>query len=221
MKRREILLMSNVDDKDTKILKPCEDKDSDMIFTVPNCISFFRILLIIPFVLFFISGSYIEAFSFILLSGISDCLDGLLARKLNQVSKLGKLLDPIADKLTLVAVVICFGILIPVIFPFVSVLVIKDVLMLAGGFYLLKKGIVPPAAKWYGKAATVIFYVSVVSIVLYKSVLHYDIPYLTVFLIGLTVFAMIFALLNYARVFLLLVKNLHNGTQEASEKLEC
>ena len=117
-----------------------------MIFTVPNCISFFRILLIIPFVLFFLCGKYIEAFSFILLSGISDCLDGFFARKLNQVSKLGKLLDPIADKLTLVAVVICFGILIPVIFPFLSVLIVKDVLMLTGGFYLLKKGIEPPAA---------------------------------------------------------------------------
>ena len=210
--------MSNADNKDIKILSPC-DEDSDMIFTVPNCISFFRILLIIPFVLFFISGSYIEAFSFILLSGISDCLDGFFARKLNQVSKLGKLLDPIADKLTLVAVVICFGILIPVIFPFLSVLIVKDVLMLTGGFYLLKKGIEPPAAKWYGKVATLIFYVSVVSIVLYKSVLHYDMPYLTVFLVGITVFAMIFALLNYAGVFLLLLKELPQNEQKPSKKI--
>ena len=61
----------------------------DSVFTIPNIISFIRIILIIPFTIFFLIEEYVIAFAVILLSGISDCLDGFLARKLNQVSELG------------------------------------------------------------------------------------------------------------------------------------
>ena len=185
--------------------------ERNAIFTVPNIISFTRILLIVPFIVFFIMGEYIIAFSFILLSGISDCLDGFLARKLNQISELGKLLDPVADKLTLVSVVICLGILIPQILPIVIVLVIKDVLMLIGGFYLLKKGIKPPSAKWYGKVATIVFYVSVVTIVFFRGFLEYEIYLLTIILLSITFVVMMFALIKYAIVFKDLLKEKSNN----------
>lgn len=179
---------------------------SSAIFTIPNIISFTRILLIVPFIIFFLMGEYIVAFSFIVLSGISDCLDGFLARKLNQISDLGKLLDPVADKLTLVAVVICLGILIPKMMPIVVLLVFKDVLMLIGGFYLLKKDIIPPPAKWYGKVATTVFYVSVVTIVFFRGFLEYEIYLLTIILLSLTFAVMMFALIKYAIVFKNLLK---------------
>lgn len=180
--------------------------ERDAVFTIPNIISFTRILLIIPFIVFFLLGNYLIAFSFILLSGISDCLDGYLARKLNQISDLGKLLDPVADKLTLISVVICMGVLIPEILPIAIVLVIKDILMLVGGFYLLKKEIIPPPAKWYGKVATVIFYVSVVTIVFFKGFLEYEVYLLTIILLGITFVVMMFALIKYAIVFKNLLK---------------
>ena len=167
----------NVNVKSVAINPECKE-----ILTIPNIISFIRILLIVPFIIFFILGEYLVAFSFIVLSGISDCLDGFLARKLNQISELGKLIDPVADKLTLVAVVICLGVLIPQIMPIVIVLVCKDVLMLIGGFYLLKKGITPPSAKWYGKVATIVFYASVVTIVFFRGFLEYEIYLLTIIL---------------------------------------
>ncbi len=176
------------------------------VFTVPNLISFSRILLIIPFIIFFLMGEYVLSFSFIFLSGISDCLDGFLARKLNQISDLGKLLDPIADKLTLVSVVICLGFLIPPIIPIVIILAFKDVLMLIGGFYLLKRGITPPSAKWYGKVATVVFYISVVIIVFFKGFLEYEIHLLTIILLSITFAVMMFALIKYAIVFKRLLK---------------
>lgn len=184
--------------------------ERDAVFTIPNIISFTRILLIIPFIVFFLLGNYLIAFSFILLSGISDCLDGYLARKLNQISDLGKLLDPVADKLTLISVVICMGVLIPEILPIAIVLVIKDILMLVGGFYLLKKEIIPPPAKWYGKVATVIFYVSVVTIVFFKGFLEYEIYLLTIILLGITFVVMMFALIKYAIVFKNLLKEKRN-----------
>lgn len=184
--------------------------ERDAVFTIPNIISFTRILLIIPFIVFFLLGNYLIAFSFILLSGISDCLDGYLARKLNQISDLGKLLDPVADKLTLISVVICMGVLIPEILPIAIVLVIKDILMLVGGFYLLKKEIIPPPAKWYGKVATVIFYVSVVTIVFFKGFLEYEVYLLTIILLGITFVVMMFALIKYAIVFKNLLKEKRN-----------
>ena len=183
-----------------------ERKPSDIIFTVPNILSFFRILLIVPFMVMFFLNKVMIAFVCIIVSGISDALDGFLARRLHQTTKLGKLLDPIADKLTLLAVMVCLGFRIPEIFPLTVVLIIKDVLMLCGGSYLVKKGITPPQAKWYGKTATIIFYIAIVSVVLYRELLGYRMEKLTVILFVLTASAMIFALLNYMWLFVLLIK---------------
>lgn len=183
------------------------DLVSDSVFTIPNIISFIRILLIVPFIIFFLMGKYLIAFSFIVLSGISDCLDGFLARKLNQISNLGKLLDPVADKLTVVAVVICLGVLIPKIMPIAVILACKDILMLIGGFYLLKNGIIPPPAKWYGKIATIVFYVSVVTIVFFRGFLEYEMVLLTIILLSITFAVMMFALIKYALIFKKLLKD--------------
>lgn len=174
--------------------------------TIPNLISFVRILLIIPFVYFFFIDNYFMAFAMILVSGISDMLDGWIARKFNQVSDLGKILDPIADKLTLVTVVICVGILIPQIIPIVVLLVSKDLLMLAGGYYLIRKKITPPAAKWYGKAATIVFYISIILIVFGKAIFNMESPIFTAVLLVITTAAMIFALVKYFLIFLSLIK---------------
>ncbi|MEE0061183.1 MAG: CDP-alcohol phosphatidyltransferase family protein [Acutalibacteraceae bacterium] len=179
----------------------------DSVFTIPNIISITRILLIVPFTIYFIIEEYIIAFAIILLSGVSDCLDGFIARKLNQVTELGKLLDPIADKLTLVSVLICLGVLIPKLLPMVIILALKDVLMLFGGLYLLKQGITPPPAKWYGKLATIVFYISVIIIVFLKGFLEYEVYMLTFILLSITFVAMMFALVKYAIIFKALLKN--------------
>lgn len=204
--------MSNIEDE-SNILNCSNNKiyTLNMIFTVPNMISFIRIILIIPFVFFFLAEEYIHAFACVLFSGVSDCLDGFLARKLNQVTDLGKILDPIADKLTLVAVIICLGILVPNIFPLVITLVTKDVLMLAGGYYLLRKGITPPSAKWYGKVSTIIFYIAVVTIVFCKAFLAKNLTILTAILLVLTAISMMFSLIMYAKIFFNLLKKQKNN----------
>ena len=84
--------------------------------TVPNLITYFRFILVVPFVIFFLKENYILGRHNDRSVGLSDCFDGLLARKLNQVTSLGKILDPIADKVTLVAVAVCMVIYIPSFF---------------------------------------------------------------------------------------------------------
>ena len=176
------------------------------IFTVPNILTFCRIVLIAPFLYFFITERYIEATAILTASGLSDCFDGLLARKLNQVSDLGKLLDPVADKLTLVAVAVCICIMFPIVIPLMIILALKDLLMLCGGLYMIKKGIKPPAAKWYGKVGTIVFYFSVCLIEFLKAFYQIESDILTIVLMSLTAITMIFALVKYFQLCLKLKK---------------
>lgn len=177
--------------------------------TVPNILSYVRILLIPVFIFTFLDEYYIASAIILFISGLTDCFDGILARKLNQITPLGKLLDPLADKLTLLSVVICLGIIVNWIILFVIIFVIKDLLMLVGGSILVKKGLVPSAAKWYGKAGTFMFYVSVCLIVVLK-ILEYDntdaYMIVTLLLLSATAGTMIFALAKYSTIFFDILK---------------
>ncbi len=181
--------------------------NSKEIFTFANLLSFLRIVLIVPFVIFFLQKNYVLAAAALILSGISDALDGFVARTFNQVTQLGKILDPIADKLTLFAIMVCMVILTPVVMPVMIVLIVKDVLMLIGGSQLIKRKIAPPAAKWYGKAGTFMFYVSVCLIVFLKAAFNYENDILSIVLLSLTTAMMLFALVRYGMIFWQLIKN--------------
>lgn len=175
-------------------------KISDL-WTVPNILTYCRFILIIPFVYYFLAENYIAAAISVGLSALSDCFDGLIARKFNQVTALGKILDPIADKATLFAVVICMVIYVPTVLPVLIVLVVKDLAMLLGGMVLIKRGIAPSVAKWYGKLGTILFYVSVCLIVFLKAVFDYENFALDFTLLAITAVVMIFALIQYAKIF--------------------
>ncbi len=174
-------------------------------FNIPNMLSFVRIIIIIPFILYFLKDEYFLAALILVISGLSDMFDGIIARKLNKITKLGKIIDPVADKLTLTAVVFCMGIKFPEIIPFVIILILKDMSMLLGGSFLLKKGIDPPSAKWYGKLSTVFFYISVIIIVGLKAIWGINNPMLSVSLLTITAVLMLFALFNYFGIFLKLL----------------
>ncbi|MGN0551628.1 MAG: CDP-alcohol phosphatidyltransferase family protein [Acutalibacteraceae bacterium] len=191
------------------------EKKTDKIFTIPNIISFVRILIIIPFIISFVGRHYYVAAIMIALSGLSDMFDGMIARKFNQITELGKILDPIADKLTLLAVILCIGTLVPKIVPLVAVLVLKDVLMLSGGAYLIKRNIKPPAAKWYGKLATVVFYISMATIVALEIATGSasDFAVLTTVIMLITTAVMVFALIKYAIIFFALLKEQKNNNE--------
>jgi len=123
-----------------------------------------------------------------------------------QLTKLGKMLDPTADKLTLMAVMICFGIKFPKIFPFMILLIVKEIIMLVAGAVLLKRKLTPPAARWYGKISTVIFYISVITIILLKAAWNIDCEILNIILMTVTAVCMLYALYKYFTIFKTMIK---------------
>lgn len=134
--------------------------------TVPNLLSTIRILLVPVFLVLFLQDHYIGAIITVAASGLSDFLDGKIARKFNQISNLGKMLDPLADKLTTIAIAIAFYFAFRAssdkllrnfsgIFWF---FVVKEVLMVVGAIVLLSKNFRPAAANWFGKVSTFYYY---------------------------------------------------------------
>lgn len=144
---------------------------------VPNLLSVFRMVLIPVFIVLYLCAPSLKSAASILagatlaVSGITDLLDGIIARKFNMITNLGKVLDPLADKLTQVAVVICVAIKMhnPMLTWALMIFVVKEFCMLLGGAIILKKKITMHASKWYGKVATAIFYVVMVAIALFDS----------------------------------------------------
>ena len=189
------------------------DNDNKMIiahksdlWTVPNLLTYLRFVLVVPFVILFLNQKYLLSAICIGLSGISDCLDGFFARKLNQVTQLGKLLDPIADKVTLISVMLCMAFYAPNVIPILVVLIAKDVAMLIGGISLLKRKITPPAAEWFGKLATIVFYFAVCIIVFMKAAINYENLLLDDILLSVTAVVMLYALYRYAKIYRELIK---------------
>jgi len=183
------------------------------LMTIPNAISFTRILLITPFVAFFIKEMYVAAAITVGISGLSDLFDGMIARKFNQESELGKVLDPLADKLTLIAVGICLIFIEPYVLPLMIIMVAKDVFMIIGGTIVINQGVIPPKASWYGKVSTFMFYISVAMVVL-MAILGYKNETLTFTVLGVTAGMMIFSLINYAIIFFKIQKQLKSKADD-------
>ncbi len=106
---------------------------------VPNILTLIRFLLIAPIVLAIIYEEYIIALIFLILSGITDVLDGTIARKFNFITDFGKLMDPFVDKATQIAILVTLSIkgLIP--FWILAIVVIKEFAMISRSFFPLWK----------------------------------------------------------------------------------
>ena len=135
--------------------------------TVPNWLSFFRIAMIPVFSVLFIKEMYIPAFIVMIVAALTDLFDGKIARKYNMVSNLGKILDPVADKLSQMAIVIILIVkfwndaIKYVLFLFIA----KELIMIIAGLLLLSKGMRPGAAEIWGKIATTVFYIFMIAII--------------------------------------------------------
>lgn len=175
-------------------------------FNIPNTLTALRILLIVPFVIYFLNDQIIKAVFVLILSGLTDMLDGMLARSLNQFTELGQMLDPLSDKLTQGAVVICFAIKDPLLIPLFAIFLVKEVSMVAAGIYLIRKHKKPGGSKWYGKVATVVFYISFTAIVVFRLMGNNNI-YIPILLLSITAAFMIFAFVKYIKIFFYILRS--------------
>ncbi len=170
--------------------------------TIPNIISIIRIILVPVFcILYFTPGLKQYAFIALVASGISDVLDGLIARKFNQVTRLGKVLDPIADKLFQLSTVTCLCIDKVVGWWLLAIMIAKDLFMLIGGSIFYHKTHAVIASRWYGKLTScLLFSTFVVSFFLYflKTDTTLSIIIVSV-LAAVTMIFSIFSAVNYTR----------------------
>lgn len=178
---------------------------------IPNILSFFRILLIPFFIIAVIENNMMLAGLLIIVSGFTDFLDGFLARKFKWNTRLGELLDPLADKLTQTAISISFIFIVKEYSAYFWIFLIKDFLMLLASYYAYKKKLHISSAKWFGKLATFMFYISMILIVLIPSMPDLIIHLLLATSAGLSIFSCIM----YLKVFL------HNNPEsEIASKFE-
>lgn len=137
---------------------------------IPNMLSIFRILLIPFFIWQMIIGNTFNAGIILVISGLTDFLDGNLARKFGWVTDLGKILDPIADKLTQTAISIVLIYALRKYWYFFMIMILKDLIILIFGGYLMNKGVKLEGAKWFGKVSTFTYYIVTIIIVLFPSI---------------------------------------------------
>lgn len=128
---------------------------------IPNILTILRFILI-PIILQSIyAGNYILGFIVFTISGLTDVLDGFMARKFNLISNFGKLMDPLADKLTQISVLAAL-VTVKIIPVWILIIVVfKELIMVVGASFLYGKDVVV-YSKWYGKLATVLFYLAIV-----------------------------------------------------------
>ncbi len=136
---------------------------------IPNILSVFRILLVFVFVyVFFLDypDNLVPALIVFLSAGLTDVIDGYLARRFNWITDIGKLLDPFADKLMQCTVLVCLSLkgLIPIWLPICYVA--KELAMVIGSFFLLRRHSVVTSSKWFGKAAVCVFYASIFALMI-------------------------------------------------------
>lgn len=164
------------------------------IFTVPNILSFCR-LAMIPLIVYcyiWLENSLLTA-GLLLLSGITDVADGIIARAFNMVSELGKALDPIADKLTQAVVLVCLISKFPYVLAAVVVFAVKEILNGLGNLRLMRSTGKVHGALWHGKISTALLY-----IVMFIHIIWYTIPpTLSYILISLCIAVMLLSSLLY------------------------
>ncbi len=134
----------------------------DQLFTIPNLLSYFRIVLI-PFIvwMYLIEQPY-WALALVVLSGITDIVDGYVARKFNMVTDFGKALDPLADKVTQGVIMIALIFNHPLMWMPVVIMIVKEALAFTLRFIAFKKTQEVHSAAWHGKLTTVVLYLTIV-----------------------------------------------------------
>ena len=164
---------------------------------IPNILTIIRFIFIPIILRAIFDGNYILGIIFFTVSGLTDVLDGFIARKFNLVSNFGKLMDPLADKLTQISVLAALVSVKIIPVWILTIVVLKELIMVVGASFLYGKDVVV-YSKWYGKLATVLFYLAIVCSLLINQ-FHFNISFrIDLYLYYFAILATIFSLVMYA-----------------------
>ncbi|MBF9307913.1 CDP-alcohol phosphatidyltransferase family protein [Bifidobacteriaceae bacterium NR044] len=145
-------------------------KAMNRVLTVPNLISFLRICSI-PYIAWLITKNHmILALVVLAISAFSDCIDGYIARRWNQVSKLGQILDPIADRLLIIFSTVALAIAAIIPWWALVLVVLRDVIMAALVVLLAQHDYGPLPVNFVGKAGTALIMLAIVSLMIVYAV---------------------------------------------------
>ena len=174
------------------------------VLTIPNIISLFRLILI-PIIVWLYCGveNYYAAVGVVVLSGLSDVVDGFIARKFNMVSDFGKVLDPIADWLTQFSLVICLLFKYKLMWVLFIAFIIRQLVMFIVGYIVVKKRDAVHSSRWYGKANTVVLYGVMLILFLFPNI-SLDLANL---LIGICLTTIIASLVLYLIYYAMMLKD--------------
>ena len=129
------------------------------ILTIPNLLSLFRLLLIPVIIwLYTVRKDYFPAGALLILSGLTDLADGFIARHFKAVSNVGKILDPLADKVVQAAMLFCLITRFPLMAAPFGVLVLKEIFIGTTGLLMIRKTGKVVGADFHGKVATTLLY---------------------------------------------------------------
>ena len=188
-----------------------ESKSENKILTVPNLLSLFRLILIPVIVwLYWYRKEYIPAGVLLIISGLTDLADGYIARHFNAVSNVGKILDPIADKLTQAAMLFCLVTRFPLMAAPFGFLVIKELFIGTTGLLMIRKTGKVVGADFHGKVATTLLYAMMILHIFWIDIT----PEISAVPIVICLISMAFTLLVYGN------RNMRvlQGQDELSEK---
>lgn len=186
---------------------------NSQIFTIPNILSAIRILMI-PFIVwaYLIENVNLSAL-LIIVSGLTDIVDGFIARRFNMISPLGKALDPIADKLTIGVVLLSLCFNNRIIVCLLIILVIKEVLMGVEGLLIIKHTGTTYSARWYGKISTIFLYGTILTIILWENI-----PKFALFvLLYCCIIILLFAFTMYTMTNIKVIKKTKNISEKAQQ----
>lgn len=143
------------------------------IFTIPNLLSFFRLILIPVYMVIYLRAQdvrdYFTAGTILAISCLTDMVDGKIARTFNMITTFGKFLDPLADKLTQFSLLLCLAVRYPVLWAVFALFVLKELFQLFAGILTARHGYILKGALISGKVCTTVLFVSLVSMVLFHN----------------------------------------------------
>ena len=142
--------------------------------TIPNLLSLVRIILVPVYVTIYLNATVIRDYylagGILAVSCLTDMVDGMIARHFNMISTVGKVLDPMADKVTQLALTICLSIRYPVLLYVLILFLAKEIFQVIAALINLRRGKMLPGALMVGKLCTTVLFVSLILLVLFPGI---------------------------------------------------